>query len=142
MWTIPFIILTFLLLSGGFERSHADQLQPLIEDLRSTDIDTRMNAIKSLGESGDIRAIPPLLIVAYQEHELTRQYAIEALQNLARVLDDIHVVVKRWLQSLIDTLRSGPGEDRITVMHLGTEGRIAIASAVTEELVAGERACV
>ena len=115
MWTIPFIVLTFLLPSGGLQRSYTDQLQPLIEDLRSADMSTRLRAIESLGASGDIRAIPPLLAIAQQEQGLMRQYAVGALQNLAHLLDDVHVVMKRWLQSLIDRLRSGPGGDRTTV---------------------------
>jgi hypothetical protein len=43
-----------------------------------------------------------------------RQYAIEALQRLVRTLDDMYIVVKRWLQSLINQLRRDPPDGVIT----------------------------
>jgi HEAT repeat protein len=118
MRTVAFVLLTFVLLPGVLDRSHADELQPLIEDLHSTDVETRLRAIKSLGESGDVRAVPALLAAAYREHGVVRQYAIEALQHLTHLLDDVHMVVKRWLQSIIETLRSGPNEERASFPSL------------------------
>jgi hypothetical protein len=115
MRTTSLILLALLLLTSGINLSYADGLQPLIDDLKSTNTDTKLKAIKSLGESGDIRAVPPLLTVLRDERGMARQYAVEALQNLARVLDDVYVVVKRWLQSLINKLRLDPSGDVITV---------------------------
>jgi hypothetical protein len=115
MRTRSLILLALLLLTNGIDLARADRLQALIDDLKSTETDAKLKAIKSLGESGDIRAVPALLAVLHDERGVVRQYAIEALQNLARVLDDVYVVVKRWLQSLINQLRLAPSDDVITV---------------------------
>ena len=119
MRTVSSLLLGLLLLTGGIELSHADRLQPLLDDLASADMDTRLKAITSLGESGEIRAVPPLIAALNDEHEVIRQYAAKALQNLARVLDDAYVVVKRWLQSLINKLRLDSTDDVITVERRG-----------------------
>jgi hypothetical protein len=78
-------------------------------------MDTRLKAIKSLGASGDIRAVAPLLATMFDERGVVRRYAVEALQNLTRALDDAYVAVKRWLQSLIHKLQLDPADDVITV---------------------------
>jgi HEAT repeats len=92
----------------------ADPLQPLIDDLRSADPAVALKALKGLGESGDIRAVPPLLAALRDERGVVRQYAVEALQQLVRTLDDVYVVARRWLQSLIDRLRSEPSGRVVT----------------------------
>ncbi|HEX2279697.1 MAG TPA: HEAT repeat domain-containing protein [Candidatus Tectomicrobia bacterium] len=119
MRTVSSLLLGLLLLTGGIELSHADRLQPLLDDMASADMDTRLKAITSLGESGEIRAVPPLIAALNDEHEVIRQYAAKALQNLARVLDDAYVVVKRWLQFLINKLRLDSTDDVITVERRG-----------------------
>jgi HEAT repeat protein len=119
MRTASLFLLGLLLLTGGIDWSYADQLQPLLDDFASTDMDTRLRAIKSLGESGEIRAVPPLIAALNDEHDVVRQYAAEALQELARVLDDVYVGIKRWLQSLINKLRLKPTDDVITVERRG-----------------------
>ena len=115
MRTKSLTLAVVLLLTNGIDLAYADRLQPLIDDLKSADTDTKLKAIKSLGESGDIRAVPALLAVLRDERGVVRRYAVEALQNLARLLDDAYVVVKRWLQSLINRLRLDPSDDVITV---------------------------
>ena len=92
----------------------ADQLRPLINDLQSVDTETALKAIKGLGESGDIRAVPPLLSALGDGRGAVRQYAIEALQHLVHTLDNVYLVAKRWLQSLIDQLRSDPSDGVVT----------------------------
>jgi HEAT repeat protein len=115
----PSILLALLLLTSGIDSSYADRLQPLIDDLKSMEMDTKLKAIRSLGESGEIRAVPPLIAALNDEHVVVRQYAAEALQHLARILDDVYVGVKRWLQFLIDKLRLKPADDMITVDRRG-----------------------
>jgi HEAT repeat protein len=119
MRTVSSLLLGLLLLTGGVDLSHADRLQPLLDDLASTDMDTRLKAITALGESGEVRAVPPLIAALNDEHDVIRQYAAEALRNLARVLDDAYAVVKRWLQSLINRLRLDSTDDVITVERRG-----------------------
>jgi len=141
MRTLALSLLAIFLATGGLDLSYADQLQPLIKDLHSTDTDTRLKAINSLGASGDIRAISPLLDIAYQEEGQMRQYAVDALQNLARLLDDVHGVVKRWLQSLINTLRLNTPGERTTVMQSGPYLPLASAGGGLRVMTTGAVAC-
>jgi HEAT repeat protein len=108
MRTAIWICLAVLLLTYTSGLADADQLRPLINDLKSADTETTLKAIKGLGESGDIHAVPLLLKALRDERGVVRQYAIEALQPLVRTLDDMYIVVKRWLQSLINQLRHDP----------------------------------
>jgi HEAT repeat protein len=114
MRTALLVFLAALLLAHITGPADADQLRPLINDLQSVDTETALKAIKGLGESGDIRAVPPLLAALRDERGVVRQYAIEALQHLVRTLDKVYLVAKRWLQSLIDQLRSDPSDGVVT----------------------------
>jgi HEAT repeat protein len=109
------IFLAILLLTPAIDLAYADRLQSWLDDLQSANTATKLNAIKSLGESGDIRAVPPLVEALRDERDVVRQYAVEALQNLVIVLDDAYDIVKRWLQSLINKLRLHPADEAITV---------------------------
>src|SRR5262245_9055431 len=111
------IFLTALLLTNAIMLTYAEQLRPLSDDVKSADVETALKAITALRESGDIGAVPPLLDALRDERRLVRQAAVEALQHLVRALDDVYIVVKRWLQSLINKLRLDPAEDVITVEH-------------------------
>jgi HEAT repeat protein len=102
------VFLTVLLLTHTSGLVNADQLRPLINDLKSTDTEAALKALKRLGASGDIRAVPPLIDALHDERGVVRQYAVEALQHLVRALDDGYIVVKRWLRSLINRLQPDP----------------------------------
>jgi HEAT repeat protein len=102
------VFLTVLLLTHTTGLVNADQLRPLINDLKSPDTEAVVKALKRLGESGDIRAVPPLIDALHDERGVVRQYAVEALQHLVRALDDGYIVVKRWLRSLINRLQPDP----------------------------------
>jgi HEAT repeat protein len=115
MRTATPLFLVALLLTSAINLAYADRLQSLINDLRSADTETKLNAIKKLGESGDIRAVPPLVETLHDGRDVVRQYAIEALLNLSRVLDHVYVGLKRWLQTLINKLRLHPSDEVITV---------------------------
>jgi HEAT repeat protein len=114
MRTAILVFLAALLLTPITGLADADQLRPLLNDLQSADTETTLKAIKGLGESSDIRAVPPLLAALRDEHSIVQQYAIEALQHLVRTLDNVYFVAKRWLQSLIDQLRSDPADAVVT----------------------------
>lgn len=114
MRTAIWIFLAALLLTHTSSLADADQLRSLIDDLNSADTETTLNAIKGLGESGDIRAVSPLLKALHDERSVVRRYTVEALQRLVRTLDDVYIVVKRWLQSLINQLRHDPIDGVIT----------------------------
>jgi len=100
---------------GTIELSAADDLGSVVNALKSADAQTRIMAIQRLGESGDIRAVQPLLAALNDENALVRTYAIEALQRLVSILDDVHGIVKRWLQMLIKSLKNEPAEEVITM---------------------------
>jgi HEAT repeat protein len=117
MRTAIWICLAVLLLTYTSGLADADQLRPLINDLKSADTETTLKAIEGLGESGDIRAVPLLLKALRDERDVVRQYAIEALQRLVRTLDDMYIVVKHWLQSLINQLRHDPSDGVITAVR-------------------------
>jgi HEAT repeat protein len=114
MRTAILVFLAALLLTPITGLADADQLRPLLNDLQSADTETTLKAIKGLGESGDIQAVPSLLAALRDERGVVRQYAIEALQHLVRTLDNVYLVAKRWLQSLIDQLRSNPSDRVVT----------------------------
>lgn len=114
MRTTIWILLAALLPTSAIGLAYADQLRPLIDDLKSADVETALKAITQLGESGDLRAVSPLLDALRDERDVVRQSAAEALQHLVRALDDVYIVVKRWLQALINKLRLDPSGDVIT----------------------------
>jgi HEAT repeat protein len=114
MRTAIWIFLAALLLTHTSSLADVDQLRSLIDDLNSADTETTLNAIKGLGESGDIRAVSPLLKALHDERSVVRRYTVEALQRLVRTLDDVYIVVKRWLQLLINQLRHDPTDGVIT----------------------------
>ncbi len=115
MHTASRIVLGILLMLGTIELSAADDLGSVVNALKSADAQTRIMAIQRLGESGDIRAVQPLLAALNDENALVRTYAIEALQRLVSILDDVHGIVKRWLQMLIKSLKNEPAEEVITM---------------------------
>ena len=115
MQTGSWIFSAVFLLTSAFSSAQADQFQVLLNGLQSADSETALKAIAELGRSGDIGAVPPLLAALRDERPQVRQYAVEALQYLARLLDSAHFVVKWWLQLLIDQLQLGPADDMITV---------------------------
>jgi HEAT repeat protein len=114
MRTAILAFLAALLLTHMLGLADADQLQPLIDDVKSVETATAIKAIKGLGDSRDIRALPPLLAALRDERGVVRQYAVEALQHLVRTLDTVYYVAKRWLQSLIDQLRTDPSDSIVT----------------------------
>lgn len=114
MRRVTWIFLTALLLTHTSSLADADQLRSLINDLTSADTETRLKAINGLGESGDIRALSPLLQTLRDERGVVRQHAVDALQRLVHTLDEVYSVVKRWLQALIHQLRHDPPDGVIT----------------------------
>jgi hypothetical protein len=117
MRTMLWVFLAALLLTHMTGLADADQLRPLISDVQSADTETALKAIKGLGGSSDIRAVPPLLAALRDERGVVRQYAVEALQHLVRTLDKAYFVTKRWLQSLLNQLRPDPVDGVVTTVR-------------------------
>jgi HEAT repeat protein len=114
MRTTIWVFLATLLLTPITGLTDVDPLQLLVNDVQSADTEAALKAISGLGDSRDIRAVPPLLTALRDERGVVRQYAVEALQHLVRTLDKVYFVAKRWLQSLIDQLRSNPVDGVVT----------------------------
>jgi HEAT repeat protein len=109
------VCLFLTLLVSGIGPAVADTLRTLPSGYQSRDAEAMLKALAELGQSGDIAALPPLLEALRDERAVVRQYAVEALQRFARVLDDAHILVKRWLQILINRLRTDSADERIIV---------------------------
>jgi HEAT repeat protein len=140
MRTAGWILLAPLLLTGATRLADADQLRPLINDLKSADTETVLKAITELGTSRDIRAVPPLLDALRDERGVVRRSAVEALQHLVRALDDVYIVVKRWLQSLINKLQLDPSGEVITVDQPVAHAFVARLGTAVLGASAGSRA--
>jgi HEAT repeat protein len=125
MRTTTWILLAALLLTSTIGLADAGRLRPLIHDLKSADTETALKAVEGLGKSGDIRAVSPLLDALRDERGVVRQYAITALQHLVQTLDEVYIVVKRWLQALISKLRLEPSDEVISVEQLGADPGVA-----------------
>ena len=65
--------------------SDVDTLSPLLELLRGSDPDLRMQAALALGEQCDVRAVTPLIEALSDDDMNVRYHAIEALGKLAAV---------------------------------------------------------
>ena len=141
MNSVSRIMLGLFLILGTIELSHADELKRFVDDLKSADAQTRTMAIQRLGESGDIRAVQPLLAALSDENALVRKYALDALQRLVSVLDDIHGVVKRWLQTLIKSLQNEPSEEVITAARPGACAHVGHGGAVGPPVGEGRLSC-
>ena len=109
------VLLASLLVVGAITASHGDEFQRLIQDLRSTDEETRMKAVKALGESGEMRALKPLLEALRDDSVVVREHALEALRNLVKVLSDVYRLMRWWLQDLLNRLGVSPQEQGIPV---------------------------
>jgi HEAT repeat protein len=80
----------------GFARG----IDPLIQDLKTGDETTRIRAVVALGHSGDPTAVEVLREALNDESRLVRQYAIQALTDLLRILEHTSHLVTRWLHDL------------------------------------------
>jgi HEAT repeat protein len=136
------IFVAMLLLTPAIDLAYADRLQSWIDDLQSANTATKLSAIKGLGESGDIRAVPPLVEALGDERDVVRQHAVEALQHLVIVLDDVYSIVKRWVQSLINKLRLRPADEAITVEQPMAHRLVALLGMVGQARSAAWEGCV
>jgi HEAT repeat protein len=109
------VLLTSLLVVGAMTTSHGDEFQRLIQDLRSSDEASRMKAVKALGQSGEMRALNPLLEALKDDSALVREHALEALRNLVKVLSDVYRLMRWWFQDLLNRLGISPQERVIPV---------------------------
>jgi HEAT repeat protein len=102
----------------------ADAMDRLIRDATSAPLPVRQQALQALGNSGDLRALQPLLVALQDDNPTIRQCAKSALQTLARTLQSAYQVVAQWIESLIIALGGTPApeppvvEKTLGVRHL------------------------
>jgi len=98
--------LTALLILGiGLPYATADDLNRLLHDAASGSREIRLQALQTLGNSGDVRALQPLLTALDDRDPTIRSCAIAALQALARSLDGVYRTIVQWINSLVDALQ-------------------------------------
>jgi len=82
----------------------ADEMDRLIRDATSGTPQIRLQALQALGNSGDVRAVQPLLAALQDRDTTIRACAIAALQSLVRTLKGVYYTVAQWLEALLANL--------------------------------------
>jgi HEAT repeat protein len=96
----------------------------LIREATSAPLPVRQQALQALGNSGDLRALQPLLVALQDDSPTIRQCAAAALRALARTLQGVYQVVAHWIESVIIALGGSPPpeppvvEKTLDVRHL------------------------
>lgn len=86
----------------------ADDIDRFIQDARSASPLVRQHALEALGNSGDPRALQPLLAALHDDSPSIRQCAVAALRVLSRTLKGVYRMMARWIDNLIITLGGDP----------------------------------
>ena len=86
----------------------ADDIDRFIQDATSASPRVRQQALEALGNSGDPRALQPLLMALHDDSPTIRQCAVAALQALSRTLKGVYRIMARWIDNLIITLGGEP----------------------------------
>jgi hypothetical protein len=79
----------------------SDPLERLIQDTTSASGAKRLQAVEALGNSGDLRALQPLLGLLHDVDPSIRERALNALRTLAQSLRQIYVHLAEWIDSLL-----------------------------------------
>lgn len=98
------VIVALLLLGMWHAPGEADNLDRLLHDATSGTPHVRLKALQALGNSGDVRAVQPLLAALQDLDPTIRSCAIAALQSLVRTLQGVYDAVAQWLDALLASL--------------------------------------
>jgi HEAT repeat protein len=88
----------------GVSAASADELEGWLRDATSPVLHTRLQALRALGDSGDIRAVQPLLTALRDDNMTIRDCAAAALRSLVRALRGLYATVAQWIEGLLSTL--------------------------------------
>ena len=99
-------ILSICGLGGGWSAATADEMDRLITEATTGSYEVRLQALKALGKSGDMRALPPLLAAVKDQNATIREQAVAALRALAQTLHGVYRAVAQWIRELLATLPS------------------------------------
>ena len=98
------VMVLFLMMGIGLPLAGADEIDRLVRDATSGSPQVRQQALKALGQSGDLRALQPLLAALRDDEPTIRDCAIAALQALARGLKAVYHTVAVWVEELLISL--------------------------------------
>ena len=93
---------------GWTSEAAADDIDRFIQDATSASPRMRQQALEALGNSGDPRALQPLLAALHDDSPTIRQCAVAALRALSRTLKGVYRIMARWIDNLIITLGGEP----------------------------------
>lgn len=79
----------------------AESMERLIQDATSASGAKRLQAVKALGDSGDLRALQPLLGLLDDADPTIRDHALKALQTLTQSLRQIYAHLAQWIDNLL-----------------------------------------
>jgi hypothetical protein len=88
----------------GSSVASADEVERWLRDASSPKLQVRLQALRALGESGDIRAVRPLLTALHDDNSTIRACAAAALRSLVRALQGAYTTVVQWIEGLLATL--------------------------------------
>lgn len=97
---IAFVSMGFAPRAAVADTDRAD-IERLIQDATSASGVKRLHAVEALGNSGDLRALQPLLGLLYDVDPSIRDHALKALQTLAQSLRQIYTHLAQWIDRLL-----------------------------------------
>ena len=100
--TVFLSLLSVFILSSAV--ASADEVERWLRDASSPKLQVRLQALRALGESGDIRAVKPLLTALHDDNSTIRECAVAALHSLVRALQGAYSTVVQWIEGLLATL--------------------------------------
>lgn len=98
------LISVMIVVGIGLPLVQADEMDHLIRDAISGSRQVRLQALTALGESGDLRALDPLLTALQDKDTVIRDRAMAALQSLLRTLKGLYGTLVQWIEKLLITL--------------------------------------
>jgi HEAT repeat protein len=101
--TLLTVLIAFCGLDGASRWAIAepDPIDRLIRDATSGSTTQRLQAVEALGQSGDLRALQPLLDLLHDVDPSIRQRALDALQTLTQSLRQLYTHLAQWIDHLL-----------------------------------------
>ena len=100
--TVFLSLLSVFILSSSI--ASASDIERWLRDASSPKLQVRLQALRALGESGDIRAVKPLLTALHDDNSTIRECAVAALRSLVLALQGAYDTVVQWIEGLLATL--------------------------------------
>jgi HEAT repeat protein len=95
------LVIVSMTFAPGSARAAQDPVERLIQDATSAAGAKRLQAVEALGNSGDLRALQPLLGLLGDVDPSIRERAIEALQTLSQHIKQVYAHLAHWIDSVL-----------------------------------------